>query len=42
MTKQGARPTPEIHVTDIVLPHQTNNENQYNSTSDPATPDFVK
>ncbi len=27
MTKQGARPAPEIHVTDIVLPHQTNNEN---------------
>jgi hypothetical protein len=23
MTEQAARPAPEIHVTDIVLPHQT-------------------
>jgi hypothetical protein len=42
MTEQAAHPAPEIHVTDIVLPHQTNNENQYNSTSFPANPDFVK
>jgi uncharacterized protein (TIGR00369 family) len=27
MTEQGARPAPEIHVTDIVLPNQTNNFN---------------
>jgi len=27
MTEQAARPAPEIHVTDIVLPHQTNNFN---------------
>src|SRR6266496_5004338 len=27
MTEQEARPAPEIHVTDIVLPHQTNNFN---------------
>jgi len=27
MTEQQAHPAPEIHVTDIVLPHQTNNEN---------------
>src|SRR5215210_7559272 len=25
MTEQEARPAPEIHVTDIVLPNQTNN-----------------
>lgn len=25
MTKQDARPAPEVHVTDIVLPNQTNN-----------------
>jgi hypothetical protein len=37
-----ARAAPEIHMTDIVLPNQTNNENEYNSTSDPANPDFVK
>jgi len=42
MSEQEARPAPEIHVTDIVLPHQTNNENEYNSTSHPANPDFVK
>jgi hypothetical protein len=42
MSDQAARPAPEIHVTDIVLPHQTNNENQYNITSFPASPDFVK
>ena len=42
MTEQAARPAPEIHVTDIVLPNQTHNENEYNSTSDPADPDFVK
>lgn len=27
MTEQEARPAPEIHVTDIVLPNQTNNFN---------------
>jgi uncharacterized protein (TIGR00369 family) len=27
MSDQEARPAPEIHVTDIVLPHQTNNFN---------------
>ena len=27
MTDQEARPAPEIHATDIVLPHQTNNFN---------------
>ncbi len=27
MSQQEARPAPEIHVTDIVLPHQTNNFN---------------
>jgi acyl-CoA hydrolase len=27
MTEQEARPAPEVHVTDIVLPHQTNNFN---------------
>lgn len=27
MTEQVAQPAPEIHVTDIVLPHQTNNFN---------------
>src|SRR5438552_12613631 len=27
MTEQAARPAPEIHVTDIVLPNQTNNFN---------------
>lgn len=27
MTEQSARPAPEIHVTDIVLPNQTNNFN---------------
>jgi uncharacterized protein (TIGR00369 family) len=27
MTEQDARPAPEIHVTDIVLPNQTNNFN---------------
>jgi acyl-CoA hydrolase len=27
MTEQEARSAPEIHVTDIVLPHQTNNFN---------------
>ena len=42
MSDQEARPAPEIHVTDIVLPNQTNNENEYNSTSDSANPDFVK
>jgi len=42
MTKQGARPTPEIHVTDIVLPHQTNNENQYDITPLPAGSEFVE
>jgi len=42
MIEQAARPAPEIHVTDIVLPHQTNNKNEYDGTSDPASPDFVK
>jgi hypothetical protein len=42
MSEQEARPAPEIHVTDIVLPNQTNNENQYNITSYPANPNFVK
>ena len=27
MSEQGARPAPEIHITDIVLPNQTNNFN---------------
>src|SRR6185503_15930631 len=27
MTEQAAHPAPEIHATDIVLPHQTNNFN---------------
>ena len=27
MSEQAARPAPEIHITDIVLPHQTNNFN---------------
>jgi hypothetical protein len=27
MTEQAAHPAPEIHITDIVLPNQTNNEN---------------
>ena len=42
MTEQDTRPAPEIHVTDIVLPNQTNNENEYNSITFPASPDFVK
>jgi hypothetical protein len=42
MTEQAARPAPEIHVTDIVLPNQTNNENQYDTTPLPAGSDFVK
>lgn len=42
MTEQESHPAPEIYITDIVLPHQTNNENEYNSTSDQANPDFVK
>jgi hypothetical protein len=29
MSEQETRPAPEIHVTDIVLPNQTNNEIQY-------------
>ena len=41
-TSDGARPAPEVHVTDIVLPNQANNENEYNSTSHRANPDFVK
>jgi hypothetical protein len=42
MSEQEARPAPEIHVTDIVLPNQTRNENQFNGISYPAHPDFVK
>ena len=42
MIEQAARPAPEIYVTDIVLPYQTNNKNEYDSTSAPASPDFVK
>ena len=42
MTEQEARPAPEIHVTDIVLPNQTKNENQYDISSLPAYPNFVK
>jgi len=42
MTEQDARPAPEIHVTDIVLPNQTNNENEYDIASFPTNPDFVK
>jgi hypothetical protein len=42
MTEQAARRAPEVHVTDIVLPNQTKNENQYNVTSLPPRPDFVK
>ena len=42
MTDQTARPAPEVHVTDIVLPNQTKNENQFNSTSHSANPDVVK
>jgi hypothetical protein len=40
--KQAPRAAPEIHVTDIVLPHQTNNENQYDIPSLPAVLEFVK
>ncbi|HEU5104152.1 MAG TPA: hypothetical protein VFU22_34280 [Roseiflexaceae bacterium] len=42
MSEQEARPAPEIHVTDIVLPNQTKNENEFNGTSFPAHPDFIK
>ena len=42
MSEQEARPAPEIHVTDIVLPHQTNNENQYDITPLPAGSEFVE
>jgi len=42
MTEQEARPAPEIHVTDIVLPNQTNNENQYDITPLPAGSEFVE
>ena len=37
-----ARAAPEIHMTDIVLPNQTNNENQYDITPRPAGSVFVK
>jgi hypothetical protein len=42
MSEREARPAPEIHITDIVLPNQTKNENQFNSTSYSANPDLVK
>ena len=42
MSEQEARPAPEIHVTDIVLPHQTNNENQYDIAPLPAGSELVK
>lgn len=42
MTEQKACPAPEIHVTDIVLPNQTNNENEYDVILLPAGSELVK
>ena len=42
MTEQAAYPAPEIHVTAIVLPHQTNHENQYDIAPLPAGSELVK
>jgi len=39
---QAARPAPEVHMADVILPNQTNNENQYDITPLPAGSEFVE